>query len=229
MTRAELLAPLAALVAAAAIVELATAAAQARRRAPSAGAGARVAVALARLGGRLGARAVAPAAVRDLIDAAGAPAGVGIGEVVAARWGAAVAAGLLAAGPAVAVLPGRLGLAALLAAPGAGFLAPTRWLARRVRRRRAAMGAELPHVLDLLAVAADAGMTPIRALGEVGRRGRGPLAAELQAAGTRAALGAPHADALAQLLRRCPVEGIDGLAAAVARAERHGAPLAPGV
>ncbi|MGZ4269477.1 MAG: type II secretion system F family protein, partial [Solirubrobacteraceae bacterium] len=65
--------------------------------------------------------------------------------------------------------------------------------------------------------------------GEVGRRGRGPLAAELRAAATRAALGAPHADALAQQLRRCPVEGLDGLAAAVARAERHGAPLAPGV
>jgi tight adherence protein C len=76
-------------------------------------------------------------------------------------------------------------------------------------------------------VAVAAGLTPLRALGEVGRRRSGPLAAELRATATRAALGVPRADALARLKRRCPLEGVAALTAAIARAERHGAPLAP--
>ncbi len=117
----------------------------------------------------------------------------------------------------------------LAGAPAAGYLLPGWWLRRRADRRRAAIAAELAHILDLVAIAVDAGLSPMRALGEVGRRARGPLAGELRAAATRAALGAPHADALALLERRCPVTGVDGLVAAVARAERHGAPLGPGV
>jgi tight adherence protein C len=89
------------------------------------------------------------------------------------------------------------------------------------------MAAELADVLDLLHVAVTAGLTPQRALGEVGRRRGGPLAAELRAAATRAGLGVPRSDALAGLARRCPLEGVAALVAAIGRAERHGAPLAP--
>jgi tight adherence protein C len=224
VTRAELLAPAAAVALAAGIVELAAAAATWR------GAGAprpgRAGAVLVRAGRALAASAPIPPGLGARLDAAGL--GIGVADVLAARWGAAAAAILAVAGPA-AVLPGRLALAVLVAAPAGGYLLPGWWLRRRVRRRGAAMGAELAHVLDLVAVAADAGLSPMRALGEVGRRGRGALAAELRATATRAALGAPHADALAQLARRCPVEGVDALVAAVARAERHGTPLAPGV
>ena len=224
MTRAELLAPAAAIALAAGIVDLAAAAAV--RRGAVAPRPARAGAALARAGRALAASAPVPPGLGARLDAAGV--GVGVADVLAARWGAAAAAILAVAGPA-ALLPGRLPLVALVAAPAAGYLLPDWWLTRRVRRRGAAMAAELAHVLDLVAVAADAGLGPMRALGEVGRRGHGPLAAELRATATRAALGAPHADALALLARRCPVEGVDGLVAAVARAERHGAPLAPGI
>jgi tight adherence protein C len=226
VTRALAMAVLAAACAAAGIVELAAAGvrtgrgAEQRRRARG-----RLPAALAGLGRRMG----VPAAPRDLarrLDAAGAPASVVVAEVMALKCGAAVAAGV-AALPAAALLPGRLGPLAILAAPAGAFLAPDAWLARSVRRRRAAMAAELPEVLDLLHVAVSAGLPALRALGEVGRRRGGPLAAELRTAATRAALGVPHAQALERLERRCPLDGVAALVAAIGRCERHGAPLAP--
>src|SRR5207244_13553291 len=54
----------------------------------------------------------------------------------------------------------------------------------------------------------------------------GPLAREWRAAAAELELGVPRVDAMRQLVRRCPVAGMATLAAAIERAERHGAPLA---
>jgi tight adherence protein C len=82
-------------------------------------------------------------------------------------------------------------------------------------------------VAELLRVAVDAGLTPMRALAEVGRRHPGLLAAELRAVAARVALGVPRAQALDRLAARAPVHGVRVLVAALGRAERHGAPLGP--
>jgi len=89
------------------------------------------------------------------------------------------------------------------------------------------MEAELADVLDLLRVAIAAGLPPKRALAEVGRRHPGALARELRRVAGLTALGTPAASALADLKRRCPTGGVAPLVAALARAERHGAPLGP--
>jgi tight adherence protein C len=219
VSRALVLALLAAVAAAAAIVDLAAAGVRVRppRR--------RAAATLGRLGRRLGVTR-APDDLARRLDAAGAPASIGASEVMALKLGAAVVAAV-AALPLVTLAPGRLGPVVFAAAPAGAFLAPDAWLARRIRRRRAAMAAALADVLDLLHVAVGAGLSPMRALGDVGRRRTGPLATELRAAAGQAALGVPRADALARLQRRCPIEGIAALVAAIGRAERHGAPLAP--
>ena len=117
--------------------------------------------------------------------------------------------------------------ALLVAAPAAGFLAPDAWLRRCTRRRARAIEAELADVLDLLRVAVEAGLTPGRALAEVGRRHRGLLARELRRTAARTALGIPRADAYRELERRCPAAGVPVLVAALERADRHGAPLVP--
>jgi tight adherence protein C len=227
VSRALVLALLAAALAAAGIVELAVAGVQrSKPRAddPAADAPRRRAPALlAAIGRRLG----VPGAPDDLaarLEAAGLA--MSASEAGAIKWGAAIAAAV-AALPAATLLPGRLGPLALAAAPAGAFLGPDLWLARHTRRRRTAMAAELADVLDLLHVAVAAGLAPLRALGEVGRRRGGPLAAELRATATRAALGVPRAEALARLRRRCPLEGVAALTAAIGRSERHGAPLAP--
>jgi tight adherence protein C len=237
VTRALVLAVAAAVLAAAGIVELAAGVRTKRSRDPRSldGRGrtrperplraARLPALLAALGARLG----VPAAPDDLarrLDAAGAPSGLAVGDVMALKWGAAAAGGL--AGLALAtVLPGRLGLVAIAAAPACAFVGPDAVLARRARRRQAAVADELADVLDLLHVAIEAGLTPMRALGEVGRRRGGVLAGELGAAAARAGLGVARSDALERLTRRCPSDGIAALVAAIRRTERHGAPLAP--
>jgi tight adherence protein C len=144
---------------------------------------------------------------------------------MAIKGGAAIA-GLAAAIPLAAAAPGRLGPLTLAAATGAAFLAPDAWLRRRTRNRTRAIESELGDVLDLLRVAAVAGLPPARALAEVGRRHPGVLAAELRRAAALVALGVPTGSALDELERRTPAAAIPNLTAALRRAARHGAPLA---
>jgi tight adherence protein C len=200
-----------------------------RMRGKTAGAGhtrlAGMTVLLARIARRAGLR-TAPGDLEARIAAAGAPLGLAVGDVIALKGAGALGA-LLFAVPVAGALPGRVAVAALLAAPAAGFFAPELALRRLARARGERMAGELADVLDLLRVAVAAGLPAGRAMGEVGRRMRGVLAAELDAASARMQLGAPRAEALRELVARCPCTGVATLAAAIARADRHGAPLAP--
>lgn len=177
---------------------------------------------VARLGARAGMRASSGLAAR--IAAAGLDRPVS--DVVALQAGLAIVAGLLAL-PLATAAPGRLGLAILVAAPLAGYLAPEIGLRKRANRRRQQLEAELPDVLDLLRVAIAAGLAPRRALQEVGRRHPGLLAQELTRLTARAALGEPVDTALTHFEARCPSHTIPPFVAALRRAERHGAPLQP--
>jgi tight adherence protein C len=177
---------------------------------------------IARVGASVGMRP--PRGLAARVAAAGVDRPVG--DVVALQAGLALLAALVIA-PVVPAAPGRLGLAVLLGAPAAGFTAPELGLRRRARARGKVIAAELPDVLDLLRVAVNAGLAPRRALAEVGRRHPGLLARELRRATERARLGEPIDTALGGLEARCPADGIAALVAALRRAERHGAPLAP--
>jgi len=212
---------------AAALVDLAGLAAARRSRAESdlAPRGRRLVGALERLGRRLGAPAP-PADLARRLDAAGRPLNLAVADVMAVKGGGALVA-LLAGAPLVGALPGRLPLAGALALPLAGFLAPDLLLARRARARGRAMEVELPDLLDLLRVSVEAGLPLGRGLREVGRRHGGVLAREWSLAAARLELGVPREEALETLARRCPPPEIGTLAAAIVRAERHGAPLAP--
>jgi tight adherence protein C len=226
MTLTAPLAGLAGVLAAVAIVELLGAQPGASHgRQPRAGQLGAMTVLLARIARRAGLRA-APADLQARIAAAGAPLGLTASDVMALK-GVGALIGLLLAVVLVTALPARLVLAALLCTPAAGFLVPDLALARRARARAARMSHELADVLDLLRVAVQAGLPIGRALAEVGGRCNGPLAEELNAAATRLGLGATRGEALDELVARCPIDGIATLAAAVVRADRHGAPLAP--
>jgi tight adherence protein C len=185
----------------------------------------RVLSACVSLGRRLRPGARAPRDLESRIAAAGAPGGLGVREAMALKLGAA-ALGAPCAVPLGALLPGRLGLLALALAPVAGFLAPDLWLARRARERALAIRRELPAMLDLLRVSVEAGVSLGAALGEVGERTRGPLAREWRRVGREAALGLPLSASLAGLVRRAPLPEVEALSSALARAARHGAPLA---
>lgn len=225
LSAATVLAGVAGVCAAAAVVELTGVPHRGRRRGTREGRLAGLTALLVRLGRRAGAPA-AHANLEARITAAGKPLNLSPPDVVALK-GAGALAGLLAAVPLLTALPGRLGFVALLCAPTGGFLAPDVALARRGRRRAERMAHELADVFDLLRVAIQAGLPVGRALAEVGRRATGDLAAELRGAAMRMELGATRAQALEALVARCPVPAVAALAAAITRADRHGAPLAP--
>lgn len=225
MSIAVLLAIAAALSAAAAITDLLSVPRRPRRAALSIGHLAGMTVLLARIARRAGERA-GPRDLDARVAAAGAPAGLSAGDVVALKGAGAVGA-LLAALSLQDLLPGRLGLVTLLAAPVAGYFAPEVVLAHRARARERRIAEEIADVLDLLRVAVGAGLPVGRAIGEVGRRMHGILAGELAAASLRLQLGAPRDEVLNTLVGRCPGTGVATLAAAIARSDRHGAPLAP--
>ncbi|HEV7460447.1 MAG TPA: type II secretion system F family protein [Solirubrobacteraceae bacterium] len=227
MTAAAVLAAGAGALVAVALVDVAAALA-ARRARPARAVGTRrrpvVVAALVRLGRRLGSPA-APADLDARIEAAGRPLGLDARDVMAAK-GAGGLAALFGGAPLAAALPGRLPLVAAIGLPLAGFVAPDVLIARRTRARGRAMAAELPDLLDLLRVSVAAGLPLGRALSEVGARHGGALAREWRAAAARIDLGVPQAAALQRLVARCPVPAVGTLAAALRRAERHGAPLA---
>lgn len=100
------------------------------------------------------------------------------------------------------------------------------WRRRReARLRLAAMEAELPEVVDLLALAVGAGMTVAHAVTAVARRSLGPLGAELRLVAGEVAHGRRLADALDELPERAG-EPARPLAATLAACERYGTPVA---
>ncbi len=180
---------------------------------------------LRRAGGRLLPSAVGtPADLERRLGEAGRPGGIGAADLLAAKAGAALAAGALGI-VAGTVLPGRLALLAAIVAPALGFLAPDIWLARRRRERVAEIRRDMPALLDLLGVAVAGGLSLTGALAEVGRRSRSPLARAWGGLAAQVAVGVPLADALESHRRELRMREIDAFTGALARAARHGAPL----
>ena len=152
-------------------------------------------------------RIAAPRSLADRVVAAGNPGGLRVRDWTALKCAAAIA-GVVAGGLSVGTLPGRLGLVVVPAAGAAGFVLPDFWLARTARLRADAAMRELPGMLDLLRVTVAAGRSPLAAMGLVGERFDGPLAAEWRAAAAQVALGVPHEAALAQLSRSVPIDSV---------------------
>ncbi|MEA2404263.1 MAG: tight adherence protein [Thermoleophilaceae bacterium] len=178
---------------------------------------------LTAVGARL--RGQLPRTLSQRITAAGLPATIGPRELMAAKVGSALL-GTLAGSLAAGIAPGRLWLPVVAAGPVAGFLAPDGWLARRATARIRAARRELPALLDLLRVTVEAGVAPAAALGAVGERASGLVAAEWRAVSREASLGVPLHGALAAMAERLPAPELRALVSALDRALRHGAPLA---
>jgi len=179
---------------------------------------------LSALGGPLRGRR-APSDLAGRIEAAGRPAGLGVREVMAAKIVSALLGGL-AAVPLAALAPGRLGVVVAPLAPAAGFLVPDLWLGRIAAERARRVRRDLPALLDILRVSVEAGGSLASALGAVGERAEGPLAAEWGAVAKEVGLGVPLERALEGLAVRLPQPEVRAFASALRRACRHGAPLA---
>ena len=130
----------------------------------------------------------------------------------------------------VAVTAGQFDPLSTLLMAGAGgvcgVLGRDWWLTHQVRRRRAAMLAEMPVVAELLALAVTAGEGASGAIERVCRLTRGELASDLSDALARARAGTPLVDSLERLRNSTGLDPlarfIDGMIVAIER----GTPLA---
>jgi tight adherence protein C len=114
-------------------------------------------------------------------------------------------------------------LAAILAI--AGFRLPDFRLARRAAALRARTEAEVPDLLDLMAVSATAGLTPRLALERAPEVLSGPLADELARARREVELGGSWRDALGDVAGRTGNRELRRLAITIDRTGRLGAPV----
>jgi tight adherence protein C len=121
--------------------------------------------------------------------------------------------------------PSRLAWVVAVGLPAAGFLGPDAWLERRARQRLRILRAGLPDALDLLAVGAAAGRSPLAGLAELGA-GEGPLAREFAMLSAESSCGLPQSETLESFRRRAPVREVAAMCGVVERSRRHGSPLA---
>lgn len=138
---------------------------------------------------------------------------------------AASLAGVLWAMLMAPAAPSRLAWVVAVGLPAVGFLGPDAWLERRARRRLRILRAGLPDALDLLAVGAAAGRSPLAGLAELGA-GEGPLARELAMLSAESSCGLSQSEALESLRHRAPVREVAAMCGVIERSRRYGSPLA---
>ncbi|HJZ60727.1 MAG TPA: type II secretion system F family protein [Miltoncostaeaceae bacterium] len=131
-----------------------------------------------------------------------------------------------AAAPAGVVL-GPLAALAVAAGLGAlGIAGPALWLRSRARERRSAIVRQLPDLLDLLVICAEAGMALEPALRLAVARLPGALTAEIAALVRELDLGTPRRAAYRALAERVGSPELTQAVATLIQAEELGAPIA---
>ncbi|HYH62497.1 MAG TPA: type II secretion system F family protein [Solirubrobacterales bacterium] len=173
--------------------------------------------------------------MRDLLaarlDIASRLARAGLRDRITERRfiGLKIAGACLGAFAAVAVAPvapGRLAPILSLALVASGFVGPDAVAERIARRRRSVLVAALPDALDLVAVGAATGRTPVALFSEIATGTAGPLAAELALTIAEIEAGAGQAEALGSLRERTGAPELGAVGAALERSRRYGSPLA---
>lgn len=110
----------------------------------------------------------------------------------------------------------------------AGFILPSFWLGRMVRKRQTEIFHTLPDILDLLTVCVEAGLGIDAALIRVSENPQfkgNPLAEEFKIAAMETRAGKPRAEALRDMAERTMEEDVRAFVAMLAQTERFGTSL----
>jgi tight adherence protein C len=106
-----------------------------------------------------------------------------------------------------------------------GFLAPTYYINSRVRRRQAAVAAELPDALDLLSVSVEAGLGFDGAVQKLTEHMDGPLIEEFELALGEIRIGEGRQDALKKMADRSASQEMGSFVRAIIQADQLGISL----
>lgn len=112
-----------------------------------------------------------------------------------------------------------------LAAAGCAYALPALRAGGRARRRREAIVAELPDLIDVVVLCADAGMPLEPSLRLVAARLPGPCAAEFAGALAAMDLGVSRRESYRRLADRVDAPEVRGLVAALIQADELGTPI----
>ena len=119
----------------------------------------------------------------------------------------------------------NIGLLGLVAIPAVFLCVPQAWLKRKVSERKERIFKDLPDVLDLMAMAVEAGTAFEGALALVAREFKSPLAEELSRTLQEMELGLPRREALQNLKRRTEVPELSNFVLALTQADALGMPI----
>jgi tight adherence protein C len=145
------------------------------------------------------------------------------GEQVALQLGLAVAGAVAA--PFVPTGSPTMATLAYLLLPVCGFMVPAARLKRAIRTRSEAIFKDLPDIVDMLAIAVEAGSGFEAAIATVCTNFDSPLTEELSTALHEMELGLPRRQALQQLRDRVDVDVVRTLMLALLQADALGIPV----
>jgi len=198
-----------------------------RRRRPVADTGGRSTAGILRVFARIPSpaglrdRALGERLRRDLVAGA-------IGDAATARVVAGARAGLVTVGVMLGAVVGVIAPVGVLLGLGVavcGWTLPAAWAARRADERRRALVRELPDVIDVVVLCADAGLALEPALRHAARRLEGVCAEEVRVMLAQLDLGTPRREAYRALAARTGTTELTGLVSALLQAEELGTPI----
>ncbi len=160
--------------------------------------------------------------IESNIAAAALGATLTAAQVARARLASAQAG--LAFGAVLAVASPPLAIAGIALAI-VGYVLPTVWLVRAARMRRARVVADLPDLIDVVVLCAQAGMPLEPALRLACQRLGGPCAEEVQKTLGEMDLGAPRRTAYTGLAERIGAPEVRALVGALLQADELGTPV----
>jgi len=164
---------------------------------------------------------------RQQIVLAGSPYNMGTAEFTAARIMAMVVLGGVAFG--IAVLFGATPLNMLMYAGVLaliGFVLPSFWLGRRVKKRQKIILKTLPDAIDLMTISVEAGLAFDGAMQRVADKWDNALAREFQRAISEMRVGKAKRDALHELVLRTGVPDLSTFVASIIQADQLGVSIA---
>jgi tight adherence protein C len=166
-------------------------------------------------------------ALQEKINLAGRPFGMTVGMFLTSQFVALFALTAVGFGLAQALgLSGNLLIAAPVGGGIGGYIFPSIWLDRKVKRRQKELLLALPNALDLLTISVEAGLGFDAAIARVCEKYHNPLSIEFAQVLNEVRLGRPRLEALEDMGKRNKVEELSNFIQAIVQSEQLGVGIA---
>ena len=105
------------------------------------------------------------------------------------------------------------------------ILGPKRYITTKLKKRKESIIRELPDVMDLLVVSAEAGLGLDASITRLAQKNKGVVLAELSAVVKNIQMGVPRRSSFKDMSDRCDVKELSAFTTAIIQAEQLGVPV----